>query len=99
MRIIVRGASTALVYLSDASRPGFSRVGIAVFLFVSLVICIVLLTIFHLKYNDKMSLDIKQTYLSGYEKVMCFISCPLTMLWFAICFAVTIYTVPITMTI
>ncbi len=95
MRVIVRITSVALIFLSDHSMSEYATLNTVIFLFVSILISVVLLFWFQIKYNDKMTLDLKDTFLTGYEKLMYFFTCPYTLIWLAMCISITLASVPL----
>lgn len=77
-----------------ASAPNTAMLLNLCFVLLCLVIGMVTVITFLIKNNHKISLPLKETYLSEYEKLMCFLTDPLVIMLISAAFSVMILTAP-----
>ena len=94
MRMAMRAFTILLLCMSAEPAPDYAYVHTAVLVLAGTLIPLIIMCVAREKNNDRMYLDIKDTFLSDYEKFMYFFTSPAVLIWLAVCFAISMCTVP-----
>lgn len=95
MRITVSGFFYVQSFLGTIEDERMSSILVTLLILICLVMGLIFIIHFLIVNNHKVSLPLKQTYLSTYEKMMSFFTTPSVILWLTGVFAVTICSLPL----
>lgn len=95
MRMTVSGFFYIQSFLGTMADERMSAIYVTAFVLVCIVIGMIVVVRFMIVNNHKISLPLKATYLTPYDKMMSFFTTPSVILWLAASFAVMICSIPL----
>ncbi|MGN1417626.1 MAG: type II CAAX prenyl endopeptidase Rce1 family protein, partial [Oscillospiraceae bacterium] len=95
MRMTISGFFYIQSFLGTMSDERLSAIHVTAFVLLCLVIGIIFVVRFMIVNNHKISLPLKATYLSPYDKMMSFFTTPSVIIWLTASFAVMICSIPL----